>query len=118
MKRLQWDKDRDTANLSPHEKEILALKDENRRLQGLLELREDRTALERFQIQSRNRILYFMAAGLAAITIAFFSFLVLIQAQSAKKDESLKRDNDIITKLKGKRGAVYTPTSADEQNNN
>ncbi len=55
MQRLQWNKDHG-ANLSPQEKELQELKDENRRLKGLLELREDRAALEKFQIQTRNLI--------------------------------------------------------------
>ena len=110
MKRLQWDRDKEEANLSPEQKEILHLKEENSRLKGLLELREDRSALEKYQVDSRNRILGFAGAIIFAITVVFFSALVLLQSQSAQKDEQLKERNDIIKKLK--KGVMYIPPGA------
>jgi hypothetical protein len=39
------------------EQEVRQLQEENRRLKALLELREDRSDLEHYQVQSRNKLL-------------------------------------------------------------
>jgi len=106
MKRLQWDKNRG-AELPPLEREILELKEENRRLEGLLELREDRTALEKFQVQSRNRILGVGLGMLAVLILAWFSSWLYLESQIASRDQELKLSKEAYSKLKNQRGATY-----------
>jgi hypothetical protein len=109
MKRLQWDNDK-SKDLPPLEREIAALKEENRRLQGLLELREDRNELEKFQIQSRNRILIFCGSTIAIIVAVWVVSAVSMMGQIANQDREIKQDKDTIVKLK-KGGALYLPNS-------
>lgn len=114
MQRLQWNKDKG-SDLPPLEREVLALKEENRRLQGLLELREDRTELERYQIQSRNRILTFSSVILILVVGSWFMSWVYLQKQISDRNELIKQDASVIYKLK--HGATYLGTDSDSPTN-
>jgi len=43
--------------LTPLENELQLLREENRRLKALLELREDNSSIEKYQVASRNKLI-------------------------------------------------------------
>jgi hypothetical protein len=82
---------------APLEQEVVFLRDENRRLKGLLELREDRSALEKFQIQSRNKLIALFGLVIVAIGVSTFYVIGTRETINEQKIE--------IYKLK--HGAIY-----------
>lgn len=59
--------------MSP-EAEIRNLTEENRRLKALLELREDNTELERYQIQSRNKLLMLLVFTVLCVGVSWIIY--------------------------------------------
>ena len=92
-------------DLPPLERELYELREENRRLKGLLELREDRTELERFQIQSRNKLMGIFGAFVAVLAV----FAIIAYAEHAE----IKQEQQTIIKLK--KGAIILPNDSSDQ---
>lgn len=91
MNRTRWT-NRNNDGATPLENELNALQDENRRLKGLLELREDRTELERFQIHSRNRILWLMLISVVLIVTTFGASMVYHVMSTNHLKQEFQRD--------------------------
>jgi len=59
--------------MSP-EVEIRNLQEENRRLKALVELREDNAELERYQIQSRNKLLLLLVFTVLCVGVSWIFY--------------------------------------------
>lgn len=59
--------------LSP-EVELQQLREENRRLKALLELREDNAELERYQVQSRNKLLGLLVFTVLCVGVSWIMY--------------------------------------------
>ncbi|HEY3781081.1 MAG TPA: hypothetical protein VGL56_08375 [Fimbriimonadaceae bacterium] len=86
---------------APIEQEVVYLRDENRRLKGLLELSEDRSALDKFQVQSRNKLIILF--GLLLVCIGLSTFYVM-GTRATINEQKIE-----ITKLK--RGVIFNDSS-------
>lgn len=81
------------------DEEMHFLREENRRLKGLLEIREDRSELERYQIQSRNRLVSMFIVGVFAVLIILVSAIAW-KTQVTNLNNELGSARKQITQMK------------------
>jgi hypothetical protein len=84
------------------EVELQYLREENRRLRALVELREDRSRVEQYSIQSRNRLVLLFTIALVALGGSFIAAMVTKRDLNEQLTESrlqLKQIRDAAADL-------------------
>lgn len=79
----------------PQLQEIISLREENQRLRVLVEMREDRAELERYQIESRNKLLLLLAFCVVLSTASFIYYFQLRAQLKATQQENAEMAKEL-----------------------
>ena len=85
--------------MSP-EVEIRNLTEENRRLKALIELREDNQEMERYQIQSRNKLLLLLVFTVLCVGVSWILYFETKAQLNAQIEEARAEVRQMDNKLR------------------